>query len=94
MKAQRFNDLFLDNSFHKYVTSILKSIYTQHKNIFQDNAIDFEDVEQECWLSLYEKTDDNKDKNYCTTVIKNAAIDILRSLNKDIVFTDFEGTGL
>jgi DNA-directed RNA polymerase specialized sigma24 family protein len=94
MKAERFNDLYLDTNFNKYVSSIIKSIYSQHKNTFQDNALDLEDVEQECWLSLYENADDSKDKNYCTAVIKNAAIDILRSINKDIVFTDFEGAGI
>ena len=94
MNEHRFNELYLDAAFQKYAYGIIKAIYRQYKDIFQDNSIDLEDLEQECWASLYERVDNDKDKNYCAVAIKNAAIDFLRSMNKEIEFVSYTEAGI
>jgi DNA-directed RNA polymerase specialized sigma24 family protein len=94
MNEHRFNELYLDSAFQKYVQGIIKAIYRQYKDIFQDNSIDIEDLEQECWASLYERVDNDKDKNYCAVAMKNAAIDFLRTMNKEIQFESYAEAGI
>jgi DNA-directed RNA polymerase specialized sigma24 family protein len=94
MTEKRFNDLYLDSQFSQYMKATLQSIYKHNVLVFQDHAIDYDDLEQECWMTLYESCDDDKDKNYYYAAMKNAALYMLRSINKDIVFTDFEGAGI
>jgi hypothetical protein len=94
MNEKRFNDLYLDKQFCFYVKAILKSIYKQNITTFQDNAIDQDDLEQECWASLYERVDNDKDKNYCAVAMKNSAIDFLRTMNKEIQFESYAEAGI
>ena len=81
MDSKRFDELYSNAKFYAYIRGMLRKIYNHYKEIFQNNSIDFEDLEQECWASLYENVDNDKDNGYCSICMKNTAIDMLRSFN-------------
>ena len=84
MTEKRFTELYTDAQFSAYIGKMLARFYRQYKSTFDDNAIDLDDISQECWASLYESADDLKDKNYYSICIRNATIDLLKSLNTEL----------
>jgi DNA-directed RNA polymerase specialized sigma24 family protein len=90
MDAKRFDELYGNGKFYTYIRGMLRKIYNQYKEVFQNNSIDYEDLEQECWASLYENVDNDKDNGYCVVSMKNAAIDMLRSFNAKILPIEFD----
>ena len=94
MTEKRFNELYLDSAFNNYARGILRKMYSHYKDVFQNNALDIEDLEQECWASLYERVGDDKDRDYCYVAMKNAAIDLIRSMNHDMKINSLEEAGI
>lgn len=84
MNASTFDSLYGNTRFFNYIRGMLRKLYHTYRDTLQNNGIDYDDLEQECWAALYESAEDGLDNGYYVKVIKHAAIDFLRTFKAEI----------